>query len=85
MIGTKRRKLGFVLTGLMAAAVAALGGAAVVLKSTPAAACWASAAGVPNCDTCYVDGGSSGKDNCDMLYGAGRGYCEANGGDCYSD
>jgi hypothetical protein len=85
MTRLRSRKLGFALTGLLAAALAALGGGAVVLRSTPAAACWYSTYPVQNCDSCYVDPGSAGKDNCDILYAAGRAYCEANGGDCVSD
>jgi hypothetical protein len=57
----------------------------IVLKSTPAAACFDSQPFVPNCDYCRVDGGSNGSEGCDMLYGNGNGYCDAYGSMCYSD
>jgi hypothetical protein len=73
------------MTGLVAAGLALFAGGVIVLKSTPAAACWESQSYVPNCDSCYVDGGSTGSDDCGMLYGNGNGYCEARGSTCVSD
>jgi hypothetical protein len=85
MIGPRPRKLRFAVTGLIAAGLALVAGGVIVLRSTPASACWESRAYVPNCDSCYVDGGSTGSDDCDMLYAGGNGYCDAGGSTCVSD
>jgi hypothetical protein len=85
MRAPRRRRVRFALTGLGAAALAMLGGAAVVLKSAPATACFQSAWPVTSCGDCSVDGGSSGVESCYLMYAVGQQYCEAFGNACVSD
>jgi hypothetical protein len=76
-----------VMVGLVLGAVAMMGGAAFLLNTPRADACYASSYPVTSCSGCYLNGGGHGKEECDFRSG-GHGsyaYCIAAGEDCYSD
>lgn len=82
----KNRRFRFALTGGIAVAVAMLGGAAFVFKSSPALACYDQTYPAFDCNDCWTAGGSTGYEGCRMDYAVSYGYCYGTGGSwCYSD